>query len=246
MPVLPSLCLLHLIAVNTHPYPFFATLRLDNLNLPSALLPPAATTNAVPVTRLFRGSCNAKDGINTGTCDLNATVYPNGSAVLTDVYDIESTNVYRVGCDYELLRKQAAPGDLCLGGVTRNSPDCGFEMDDLSRGMYMPSWAETMLLEFNTTDYRQYVALDSADPYHGRHSARINAPNSDVMMMPVQTSVDAGFRVGQGRDATKFSSLHDPVRLGWLLARSSHSLHHVAQKLRARRASGRWLRRRQF
>ena len=202
-----------LVAVNTRPYPFFATLRLDHLDLPAAVLPRAGTTKELPVTRLFRGSCNAKDGTDGGTCDLNATLYPNSSAVLTDMFDIESTNVYRLGCDHELLKKQTAPGDLCTGGTSRSSHDCGFEMDDLTRGMYMPSWAETMLLEFNSTDYRQYVDLDSADPFHGRHSARINAPNADVLLMPVQTSIDAGFKTGQGagRYRVRFAARSSPA-----------------------------------
>ena len=49
-----------LVAVNTRPYPFFATLRLDHLDLPAAVLPRAGTTKELPVTRLFRGSRNAK------------------------------------------------------------------------------------------------------------------------------------------------------------------------------------------
>jgi hypothetical protein len=186
-----------LIAVNTRPYPFFATLRIFDLGLPVGVLPAAGSTKQLPFTRLFRGSCNAKDG---SMCDVNGTLSSNNSVALTDMFDIETTNVYRLGCQLELLRKPATPGELCIGGrlSAEKDADCGFESDDLDRGMYMPVWAETMLLEFNTTDYRQYVGLDSADPYHGRHSARINAPNADVLLMPVQTSVDAGFRQGQG------------------------------------------------
>eukprot|EP01052_Picozoa_sp_SAG31_P010985 SAG31_NODE_612_length_13548_cov_171.183285_2_plen_433_part_00 len=190
-----------LIAVNTRPYPFIATLAIENLGLPVGMQPRAgSSTTQLPFKRLFRGSCNAKDGSNQGLCDVNGTLYPNGSVTLTDMYDVQTTNVYQLGCDIELLRRPPTPGELCIGGTGRlpGGADCGFESVDLDRGMYMPSWAETMLLEFNTTDYRQYVDLDSADPYHGRHSARINAPNADLLLMPVQTSIDAGFRQGQG------------------------------------------------
>ena len=73
------------------------------------------------------------------------------------MYDVETTNIYRLGCQLELLRSPIAPGELCMGGGAGNhgGNDCDFELGDLARGMYMPAWQETMLMEFNKTDYRQ-------------------------------------------------------------------------------------------
>ena len=48
-----------LIAVNAKPFPFLATLRIDNLFLPPALLPAPGATAALPLTRLFRGTRRA-------------------------------------------------------------------------------------------------------------------------------------------------------------------------------------------
>ena len=200
--------------MNAKPFPFFGTLRIDHLALPAAVLPEPGTTTELPLTRLFRGSC--KSAQSCTEFDLNATLYSNGSAVLTDMYDVESTNVYWLGCQLELLQPPPAPGELCMGGAGRGPKggnDCGFEQGDLARGMYMPAWAETMLMEFNKTDYRQYVSLDSADPYRGRHSARLNAPNADVLMMPVQTSNDASFKVGggAGRYRVRYAARSSPA-----------------------------------
>ena len=155
----------------------------------------------------------------------------------------------------------SVPGELCWGGGSHGrGNDCDFELGDLSRGMYMPAWAETMLMEinkagfaspfskkcveyacavlcnartkvscfpgqsqeFNKTYWRQYVSLDSADPYHGRHSACINAPNADVLMMPVQTANDAAFKVGSaavaGRYRVRFAARSSPAGAvaGWV------------------------------
>ena len=77
----------------------------------------------------------------------------------------------------------------------------------------MLDWPETMLLEFNTTDYRQYVSLDSADPFRGRHAARINAPNDDLLMMPVKTTIDSNFSKGvggAGRYRVRFAARSSP------------------------------------
>jgi len=204
-----------LIAVNAKPFPFLATLRIDRLSLPVAVLPAAGTTTKLPFTRLFRGTCKA---LPCTKMDLNSTLYPNGSAVLTDVFDVESTNVYRLGCQLELLRMVSVPGELCAGGAAKGAAkgaarDCDFELGDLSRGLFMPAWAETMMLEFNRTDDRQYVSLDSAYPYHGRHSARINAPNADVLLMAVQTASDGEFKAGggAGRYRVSFAARSSPA-----------------------------------
>jgi len=57
------------------------------------------------------------------------------------------------------------------------------------------------------------VSLDAADPYHGRHSARINAPNDDVLCMPVPTTADASFKTGggAGRYRVTFAARSSPA-----------------------------------
>ena len=226
-----------LIAVNAHPFPFVATLRIDHLSVPTVAGRPRQgqkvsqsfgadpSPSVLPLTRLFRGTCALNPLTGSSACDVNATLLPNGSATLTDVFDIETTNVYRIGCQPSLLQKATSgrgiPGELCLGSATRTA-DCGFEQGDLARGMFMPSWPETMLLEFNTTDYRQYVSLDSADPYHGRHSARINAPNADAVLMPIKTKADANFSQGgaSGKYRVRFAARSSPpgVSVGAIFA----------------------------
>ena len=198
------------VSVNAKPFPFFATLQIDHLRLPQRVLPKPGRTTQLPLTRRFKGTCKSAP---CTSFDLNATIYSNGSAVFTDMYDVETTNVYQLGCQLELLRSPTTPGELCTGGGGRNGNDCDFELSDLARGMYMPAWAETMLMEFNKTDYRQYISLDSADPYHGRHSARINAPNADVLMMPVQTANDGSLKAGgsAGRYRVRFAARSSPA-----------------------------------
>ena len=57
--------------------------------------------------------------------------------------------------------------------------------------------------------------MDSADPYHGRHSARINAPNTDVLLMPVETANDKAFKAGDltvaGRYRVRFAARSSPA-----------------------------------
>lgn len=121
-----------LIAVNQQPYPFIATLQIDHLDgLPltaSSLLPADNAgdvgSRQIALSRLFRGSCAASNTASGGTkCDINATLLPNGTALLTDIFDIETTNVYRLGCQMDLLRKLPASDDLCVGGS--HTTDCG-------------------------------------------------------------------------------------------------------------------------
>ena len=195
----------HIISQHGSPYPTTATLLLEGLNLPPPVAPVGTASSSIMISRLFRGDSSAEQ--------INATLNANGSVTFTDVWDLQSSNVYRLGCDLALLKRDDVAGELCDAGKGKSTPDCGFEVDDLARGSNMPVWPETLVSLFNTTDPRLWVSHDSADAYQGRHAARINIPDSQAVLMSVPTLADANWSKGDGRGAytVKFAARSSPA-----------------------------------
>ena len=195
----------HIVTQHGASYPTTATLLLEGLDLPPSAWKSSASSSSgsIMISRLFRGDTNAER--------INATLYPNGSVAFTDVWDLQSSNVYRLGCELEMLKRVDVPGELC--GADARNPDCDFEVDDLARGTNMPVWPETMVALFNTTDPRLWVVHDAADAWQGRHSARINVPDGAPILMNLPTAVDSSWSAGKaaGKYKVRFAARSSPA-----------------------------------
>ena len=159
-------------------FPALLSAAIDGLHLPPAarakLTLAAASGSAarvLPLTRLFRG---------TDPEVLNATLLPNGTALFADVFDLQSVNVYRIGCDIALLKAPLAATELCVA-------DCDFEESALEGWrplMLSAKWDAAAglggehVMIFNTTDDRVWLRTDTSVAHQGRYSAKLNIPSS--------------------------------------------------------------------
>ncbi len=104
---------MHVVAVNTQTFPLMTKLLLDALDLPPAVVDGQ---RHLSIQRVFRG---------TEPTPINATVFPNGSASFSDIWDVQATNIYRIGCDPALISVPPSEDEMCID-------NCDFEVRMLS------------------------------------------------------------------------------------------------------------------
>ena len=104
---------MHVVAVNTQRFPLMTQLLLDSLGLPPAVVDGQ---RHLSIQRVFRG---------TEPTPINATLFPNGSASFSDIWDVQATNIYRIGCDPALISVLPSDTEMCID-------NCDFEVRMLS------------------------------------------------------------------------------------------------------------------
>ena len=103
---------MHLVVLHGADFPAVLAVAVDHLPPQTRLLgSPSASGFVVPMTRMYRG---------TNPDVINLTLAPNGTATFNDIWDVQATNVYRLGCDVASLKAPPAVGELCTA-------DCDFE-----------------------------------------------------------------------------------------------------------------------
>lgn len=165
---------LHVVLVHPSNFPAFLGVAIDRMPPETAHLATGAAAGGgvvLPLTRMFEG---------TSPEPLNATLWPNGTATFADIFALQGTNVYRIGCSVEVLKTHPPPGELCLS-------DCDFEASALEPWRpLMPSsdWGSHLQM---VSDARTSLIADSSAAYQGRYAAKINVPNAMpiVLQLPI-------------------------------------------------------------
>jgi hypothetical protein len=199
----------HVVAGHGSNFPLMTTLSLDNMTLPASAILPAPHTSAVEgvigvvrIQRLFRGS---------NPFPINGTVWTNGSITFSDIFDLQTTNVYRLGC---IVPMPSNEGELCaMESGTANGPksrgamtSCDFEncvgggSGSITPGVGRDPGSEAglsgllndneQLVQLNMTDDRTWGRCDSSTPYNGRYAARINVPTTFPVNFGLASAVD--------------------------------------------------------
>jgi hypothetical protein len=200
----------HVVSGHGSEFPLMTTLSLDSISLPAAAILPAAhldisipgALGVVSIQRLFRG---------TNPYPVNGTCWSNGSITFSDIFDVQTTNIYRLGC---VVSMPSNEGELCAmesGSANVHSgkgiTSCDFEnCQGGGGGSFITSGAiqypgsqagktgllssNEQLVQLNMSDDRTWGRCDSSTPYNGRYAARINVPTTFPVNFGLASAVD--------------------------------------------------------
>lgn len=159
-----------LVMVNPRSTPCVGRLTLKGV-LAGSGLPHDFPVHQLQAQRLFNGQYL-----------MNLTL-ENESAVLTDLLDERTANVYRIGCDTAAFANYNRSENLIVDGdiETLSDPGAPGHLLMIERPKGAPpgkptatSYAPVMSVAKNRSDDRTRITLSLADPYDGRYSAKVN------------------------------------------------------------------------
>jgi hypothetical protein len=254
----------HVVTGHGSNFPLMTTLSLDNVTLPTSAILPAPHLNlnlnaadvhahahaqggavdvanpvgVVLIQRLFRG---------TNPYPINGTVWANGSITFSDMFDLQTANIYRLGCDVPMPSNE---GELCAmesgtnnakGRNGKGMTSCDFENCAGGESGSTTTTTTTtstvpgseagqtgllndneQLVQLNMSDDRTWGRCDSSAPYNGRYAARINVPTAFPVNFGLASAVDTYNATGSFKVRWAARSSPAGMKLGAVWQQSLH------------------------